>query len=326
MSHQNPRRLSPSTLSGCVMSAWGRLVVLLRRGGLLLAVVGLLVLPASVSAGSASLDPPTIVAVCTPAGAAGGCSGWFTTNVDVSFSWSIPAGETFWSESGCNAFSVTSDTPGLSYSCTVTVASINDPSTTISKSIAGSIKRDATPPTLANVQVASGPGGVALRWTVSDDATLVEVTRSPGPGVAIYQGLADHFTDSTTKKRIKYDYTVTAFDAAGNKSAQTVSVTLRDPLFAPARGSTVAAPPTLAWKKDPKATYYNVQLFRGSEKVLSAWPLRPWLVLHRSWAYKGKPIRLMKGRYRWYVWPGYGDLALKRFGKLLGTSAFIVSH
>ena len=308
------------------MSVSGRFVALFRRGGLLLGVVGVLVLPASVSAGSASLDPPTIVALCTPAGAAGGCGGWFTTNVDVSFSWSIPAGETFWSESGCNAFSVTSDTPGLSYSCTVTVASTNDPSTTISRTVSGSIKRDATPPTLANVQVASGPDGVALRWTVSDDATLVEVTRRPGPGVAIYQGLADHFTDTTTKKRTKYDYTITAFDAAGNKSAQTVSVTLHDPLFAPARGSKVAAPPTLAWKKDPKATYYNVQLFRGSEKILSAWPLRPWLVLHRTWTYKGKPVRLTKGRYRWYVWPGYGDLALKRFGKLIGNSTFHVSH
>ena len=86
------------------------------------------------------------------------------------------------------------------------------------------------------------------------------------------------------------------------------------------------APPTLAWKKDPKATYYNVQLFRGSKKILSAWPLRPWLVLHRTWAYKGRPVRLTKGRYRWYVWPGYGDLALKRFGKLIGASAFVVSH
>ena len=212
MFRQSPSQSAPSTLSGFAVSASGRPVVLVRRGGLLLAVVGLLVLPASVSAGSASLDPPTIVAVCTPAGAAGGCGGWFTTNVDVSFSWSIPAGETFWSESGCNAFSVASDTPGLSYSCTVTVASTNDPSTTISRTVSGSIKRDATPPTLGNVQVASGPGGVALRWTVSDDATLVEVTRSPGPGVAIYQGLADHFTDTTTKKRIKYDYTVTAFE------------------------------------------------------------------------------------------------------------------
>ena len=308
------------------MSASARLVVLLRSASLLLAVVGLLVLPASASADSAGLDPPTIVVVCTPAGPAGGCSGWFTTNVDVSFSWSIPAGETFWSESGCNAFSVASDTPGLSYSCTVTVASIDDPSTTISKTVSGSIKRDATPPTLGNVQVASGPDGVALRWTVSDDATRVDVTRSPGPGIAIYRGLADHFTDTTTKKRMKYDYTVTAFDAAGNKSAQTVSVTLRDPLFTPVRGGTVAAPPTLAWKKDPKATYYNVQLFRGSEKILSAWPLRPWLVLHRTWTYKGRHVRLKKGRYRWYVWPGYGELARKRFGKLIGASAFVVPH
>ena len=142
-----------------------------------------------------------------------------------------PGRETFWSESGCNAFSVTSDTPGLSYSCTVTVASTNDPSTTISRTV--SARSSATRPRQRSRMSRSlrGRGGVALRpWTVSDDATLVEVTRSPGPGVAIYQGLADHFTDTTTKKRIKYDYTVTAFDTAGNKSAQTVSVTLHDPL------------------------------------------------------------------------------------------------
>ena len=303
------------------------LVLVIRRAGLLtLASIGLLLVPGPVLAGSASLDPPTIAAVCTPPGPGGGCDGWFTTNVDVSFSWSIPADETFWSENGCNAFSVTSDTLGVSYSCTVTVASRSDPSTTISKTITGSIKRDSTPPVLKDVQVSAGPNGVALTWTVAADAVLVEVTRSPGPRAALYRGLAGHFTDSTVQSRAKYAYTVAAFDAAGNKSSQTVSVTLRDPLFAPARGGLVGAPPTLAWKKDPKASYYNVQLFLGSKKVLSAWPLRPWLVLHRKWTYKGSVVALKRGRYRWYVWPGYGDLARKRFGKLIGTSTFVVER
>ena len=63
-------------------------------------------LPASIQARTTDLAAPTLTASCSPGG---GCDGWFTTNVNISFVWTVPAGETFWSEDGCNGFSVTSE-------------------------------------------------------------------------------------------------------------------------------------------------------------------------------------------------------------------------
>ena len=47
-----------------------------------------------------------------------------------------------------------------------------------------------------------------------------------------------------------------------------------NPLVAPADGARVTSPPTLHWRPAPKATYYNVQLFRGGRKVLISGPVR----------------------------------------------------
>ncbi len=54
-------------------------------------------------------------------------------------------------------------------------------------------------------------------------------------------------------------------------------------LFSPAAGEVVSAAPLLAWPRAPKATYYNVQLFRGGHQILSAWPSRLRLQLHDAW-------------------------------------------
>jgi hypothetical protein len=290
---------------------------------LAVAAAACLALVPSAAARSAALDPPAVSVTCTPAGETG-CDGWFTGDVSVSFSWTIPAGEAFWSETGCNGFAVTSDTGGLAYSCTVTVTSATDRSTSVSKTVSGSIRRDATPPTLADVKADAGNASVALSWAASDDAIRVEVTRAPGPKTAIYDGLAKGFDDTSLRNRTRYAYTVSAFDAAGNRVSATVSAMPTSPLVKPEQGAVLAAPPTLAWKSDPDADYYNVQLFRGGTKVLTAWPVRPWLVLRRSWTFGRRPETLASGRYRWYVWPGRGDRTQHRYGKLIGSSAFVV--
>jgi hypothetical protein len=80
----------------------------------------------------------------------------------------------------------------------------------------------------------------------------------------------------------------------------------------------------LAWKPDPKATYYNVQLWRKAKRILSLWPHRTSVQLPGRWKYDGRRYRLTDGRYRWYVFPGYGRQSQKRFGKLLGSSSFVV--
>jgi hypothetical protein len=95
-------------------------------------------------------------------------------------------------------------------------------------------------------------------------------------------------------------------------------------LLAPAGGASLSAPPALSWTKIPKATYYNVQLFKGKTKLLSAWPTKPGFQLKRSWHYHGHRRRLTHGTYRWYVWPGFGTRKAARYGHRVGTATFTI--
>jgi hypothetical protein len=131
-----------------------------------------------------------------------------------------------------------------------------------------------------------------------------------------------------------HSFEVRAIDAAGNvdpaaaRHGWTIAAPKRakvtSALFAPRAGARVTSPPLLAWRRAPRATYYNVQLFRGGVKVLSTWPVRTRLQLRSRWTYLGRKRRLAAGRYRWYVWPGYGRAAANRYGRLLGQSTFTV--
>ena len=76
-------------------------------------------------------------------------------------------------------------------------------------------------------------------------------------------------------------------------------------LVAPRDHAVVSRPPVLRWTAVAAASHYNVQLWRGNRKVLSRWPARPRLKLHRSWRYNGRSYSLRAARYRWYVWPGF---------------------
>ena len=53
-------------------------------------------------------------------------------------------------------------------------------------------------------------------------------------------------------------------------------------------------------------------------------PTTPIFRLQESWTYQGWKYTLTPGRYRWYVWPGFGSLSANRYGKLLGSRSFIV--
>lgn len=76
-------------------------------------------------------------------------------------------------------------------------------------------------------------------------------------------------------------------------------------LLSPRAGSVLTRPPLLRWTPVDGATHYNVQLWRGNRKVLSRWPVRPRLQLHRFWTFRGRRESLRPARYRWFVWPGY---------------------
>ena len=122
----------------------------------------------------------------------------------------------------------------------------------------------------------------------------------------------------------KYEYRVVGIDVAANRSEQKVDFIATGALLSPAPAESVTSPPELRWTPVKGASYYNVQLIRG-RKVFSAWPARTGLRLRRTWIHNGRRHRLRPGVYRWYVWPGYGRIKAARYGKLLGSSTFVVT-
>jgi hypothetical protein len=190
------------------------------------------------------------------------------------------------------------------------------------------LKYDSTPPSLTDVRVKPGNRTAFLSWRASSDTSRIEIVRkrgSRGAGVTVYRGAGRSFTDTRLENGTRYHYAVTGYDEAGNSATRGGQVRPTAPLFAPAAGAKVSAPPRLAWVPVEKATYYNVQVWRGG-KIFSAWPARSSIKLTRSWTYAGRRYQLTPGRYRWYVWPGYGRRALRKYGPLIGSSSFVVTR
>jgi hypothetical protein len=137
-------------------------------------------------------------------------------------------------------------------------------------------------------------------------------------------------------RRSAHTFQVRAVDAAGNVDPTpavlrwTIAAVTRkkkasSALLAPAAGARVMGAPLLVWRPVARASYYNVQLFRGKTKVLSAWPTRARFRLRSRWTYLGRQQRLAPGTYRWLVWPRLGRGAKGRYGPLLGQSTFTVA-
>jgi hypothetical protein len=123
---------------------------------------------------------------------------------------------------------------------------------------------------------------------------------------------------------VSYTYTVTARDQAGNTTVRTVSIIAGPRAPAPSSKPRLTAPPLLRWKPVRGASYYNVQLYRGT-KILTLWPARASLRLKRAWRFDRRFYRLTPGRYRWYVWPGFGSRAAARYGSLIGHGRFVIA-
>ena len=168
---------------------------------------------------------------------------------------------------------------------------------------------------------------VRLRWSARD-AVSVEVTRSPGlsgaPVSAVFRGAASAFVDRRVRNQAAYEYRVTAVDRAGNVAAQTARASPGRRLLAPLNGARLKGPPVARWAEIPRATYYNVQLYRGNRKILSLWPRKPQLKLRGSWTFEGARYRLASGAYQLFVWPGFGSFAQQRFGRIVGKGRFVV--
>jgi fibronectin type 3 domain-containing protein len=186
------------------------------------------------------------------------------------------------------------------------------------------------PDDVRSLTAKSGDGVVTLTWkppTVTDFASVV-VTRSPaagGPATVVYKGNGTTFADHGVQNGVEYRYVVVSVDKSGNASAGAAVVAKpeRSMLRAPADGARLRkAPRRLSWLPADGATYYNVQLFRGNVKILSAWPTKASLTLAKTWKYQGTRYRLTRGVYQWFVWPGIGARAKVQYGPLLGSSTF----
>ena len=142
---------------------------------------------------------------------------------------------------------------------------------------AQTLSYDATPPSIGDLEVSRNAGTALIRWRASPDVVLSEVVRSAdadgAPTSRLYSGSATTFDDATASATASYRYTVTGFDPAGNAASATITTAgLSGAALLPVDRARVSRAPLLRWKRKRGATYYNVQLFRGSRKILSAWP------------------------------------------------------
>jgi hypothetical protein len=183
-------------------------------------------------------------------------------------------------------------------------------------------------PEVSNLRAAVGDAIVTLTYGIAAEIDHVVIARSAGGAASepVYKGSSSTFTDRGLTDNVEYRYTVTSFDGAGNGSAGVVIAVTprRNYLRAPADGARLRKPPKLSWTRTLTASYYNVQLYRGNVKVLSAWPRRPRYSLQFAWKFNGGGQRLSAGTYRWYVWPGFGPRASVDYGPMLGARTFLI--
>jgi hypothetical protein len=197
---------------------------------------------------------------------------------------------------------------------------------------AGPATTDRTPP--GNVKRLTRNvryGMLKLAWARPPDSdfdhvkVLVSTSAKSPPRTLVYTGKARGYTNKRFKNGLYYRYAVLSYDRAGNASRGTAVVVPPSILLrSPRDRAVVKSPPRLLWAPVPKATFYNVQLYSISAKLLSAWPGKAKLTLSRRWTYAGRRFELKKGLYRWFVWPGFGPRAKARYGQLLGQGAFRV--
>jgi hypothetical protein len=244
-------------------------------------------------------------------------NGWYTSPVQVTFSGSDATSGLL----GCSAASYS----GPNTAAVNLLGRCQDVAGNVSDASPFGLRYDSVPPNLEGVGVSPSDRKVRLRWDVPGAVSVI-VSRRSGTGKAAHVasgGRKGRAVDRDLRNGHSYTYDVTAADAAGNTSQRTITVVPGPRLLVPAAGAHVPDAPMLRWTAVRHARYYNVQLFRGKRKLLSAWPAKPELQLDGRWHFDGRHQRLRAGRtYRWFVWPGRGPRAANDYGPLVGTRTF----
>ena len=188
---------------------------------------------------------------------------------------------------------------------------------------------DLTPPApVAALAARAGYRRVTLSWTppIDVDFDRVRIWRKRGPAGA-WRRLADRvsaatLTDGTLTNHVLYRYRVASLDLAGNVSALGEVTAWPSPFLAPGYREVVHTSPLVDWRSVPRATYYNMQLWRNGRKILSVWPTRSQYRLRSSWTFNGRRHLLAGGPVTVYVWAGFGPKAAVRYGPLYGRTTF----
>jgi hypothetical protein len=200
----------------------------------------------------------------------------------------------------------------------------------LSAPVALDLHYDATKPAQPKLHAARGSGAVTLSWTASTDTVRAEVVRSPGTkskkSAVVYSGKGRRLVDKRVQANDRYWYQVKLFDRAGNVSSRTLAVQPSTGILTPAAGAVVRRAPLVRWAPVGKARFYNVQLWRKKQKLLTTWPTKPQLLLTTTWLFAGRRQHLEDGAYQLYVWPAFGTLAKPRYGTLVGRVSFVVKR
>jgi hypothetical protein len=168
------------------------------------AVAAILAMCVALPSSAAALDPPA--ASCN----GGGCGGWFRSNVTVSWSYN-PSGAT--GASGCGATTVTADTSGDTFTCTV-----NYGGSFVGSSV--TVMKDSSPPGVT-ASASRGPDAngwytspVGFSFTGEDGASGVASCTSAtyggpeGGDVTVSGSCTDNAGNTgTASAKIKYDAT-----------------------------------------------------------------------------------------------------------------------
>ena len=199
-------------------------------------------------------------------------------------------------------------------------------------STAVSINYDATAPVLGKLSVKSKAGSDIVRWKSSSPSDTAVIQRwargnkqpAAGRGI-VFRGSGESFSDRKIKSNVEYTYAVQTFDQAGNASQKaTVAAFAKVLTLGKMPYTPRAAPnPILRWGRSRHASYYHVQLFRGSKRIYATWPPKNQLGLPSAWRWSGHRYRLAPGRYRWYVWAGLGKRSFAHY-RAVGSAQFIV--
>lgn len=184
------------------------------------------------------------------------------------------------------------------------------------------------PAPVGRVHANVGYGKLVISWRRSAEADHVVIFRGVGGSAGatqVYAGTGTRYVERRFAHALQHRYAFVSYDKAGNVSPTAgVNVEPSALLLAPQDGASVrrAHPPALRWRAIKRASFYNIQLWRGKQKVLSTWPKRTSLRLSRAWTYNNRHLQLKPGAYAWYVWPAFGKNG--SYGKLAGTASFTV--